>query len=313
MSQDLLSIYGQQLVYLTDTLRGYVGLRGDWLGYDVQGREPVYGAANSGRGHDVLLNPKAGLAWKITPAHELYLNAGRGFHSNDVRGATISVDPQSGALAERVPALVKGLGTEIGWRFQPREGLTVTAVLWQLQLDSELVYVGDAGSTEAGRASKRRGLEATVRWQVNPSWRIEADAAVSRARFRGQAPEGEGNYVDNAVERVAAAGVVWQQGPWTSTLRLRYMGSRALDTLNTVRSRPVTLLNFGASYAVDKHLTLGLQVFNLLGKQGNDIEYWYASCIASEVASGVCGGGINDRHVHPMEPRSVRMSARWTF
>lgn len=313
VSQDLVSVYGQQLVYLTDTLRGYVGLRGDWLGYDVQGRESVYGAANSGRGHDSRLSPKAGLAWAITPRHELYLNAGQGFHSNDVRGATITVDPQSGAPAERVPALVKGQGAEVGWRFKPRDGITVTATLWQLQLDSELVYVGDAGSTEAGRASKRRGLEATLRWQINPRWRVEADVALSRARFRGPAPEGEGNYVDNAVERVAAAGVVWQRGPWTSTLRLRYMGSRALDTLNTVRSRPVTLLNFGTSYAVNKNLTLGLQVFNLTGRKGNDIEYWYASCSAREVSSGICGAGIDGRHVHPMEPRSMRVSARWTF
>ena len=313
VSQDLVSVYGQQLVNFTDTFRGYLGLRGDWLRYDVRGREPVYGGLNSGRGHDSQFSPKMGLAWTVAPSHELYLNAGVGFHSNDVRGATITVDPQSGDAAGRVPALVKGKGAEVGWRFQPSEALTVTAALWQLQLGSELVYVGDAGTTEPGRASKRRGIEATLRWQIDPHWRVEADAAISRARFRGLAAEGEGNFIDNAVERVVAAGVVWQQGPWTSTLRLRYMGARALDTTNTVRSRPLTVLNFGTSYAVNRQLTLGLQVFNLAGRKGNDIEYWYASCSAREVASGVCGGGIDDRHVHPMEPRSVRVSARWNF
>lgn len=94
----------------------------------------------------------------------------------------------------------------------------MTAAQWQLQLDSELVYVGDAGTTELGRASKRRGIEATLRWQVDPHSHLEADAALSRARFRGLAPDGEGNYIDNAVERVVAASVVWQQGPWTSSL-----------------------------------------------------------------------------------------------
>jgi hypothetical protein len=54
-------------------------------------------------------------------------------------------------------------------------------------------------------------------------------------------------------------------------------------------------------------------VFNIAGKKGNDIEYAYASCTAGEVASGACGGGIDGRHVHPMEPRSARLSARWTF
>jgi len=313
VSQDLFSVYGQQLVNFSDRWRGYVGLRGDALRYNVQGREPVYGPLNSGKGHDSQLSPKFGLAFSPTPAHEFYLNAGVGFHSNDVRGAVIAADPRSGLPADRVPALVKGRGAEVGWRFQPDEDLTATVALWKLGLASELVYVGDAGTTEPGRASTRRGLEATLRWKFDRAWRLEVDAAVSRARFKGAAPEGEGNYIDNAVERVLAAGITYAEGPWTASLRLRYMGPRALDTLNSVRSRAATLLNFGARYAVDKRLTLGLDVFNLAGRKGNDIEYYYASCTAGEVAGGTCGGGVNDRHIHPMEPRSVRVSARYTF
>ncbi|MGO4392856.1 TonB-dependent receptor [Variovorax sp. M-6] len=313
VSQDLVSIYAQQFVNFSDHWRGYVGWRSDALRYDVQGRALAYGSLNSGKGHDAITSPKLGLAFTVTPQHELYLNAGGGFHSNDVRGATITIDPQSGLPAERVPALVKGRGAELGWRFQPNDDLTATVALWELGLDSELVYVGDAGSTEPGRASRRRGLEATLRWKVVSHWRLEADAALSRGRFRGEAPEGEGDHVDNAVERVFAAGVTYIGGPWTASLRLRYMGPRALDTLNTVRSRATALLNFGARYAVNEHLTLGLDVFNLAGRKGNDIEYFYASCTAGEVASGACGGGIDDRHVHPMEPRSARVSARWTF
>ena len=110
-----------------------------------------------------------------------------------------------------------------------------------------------------------------------------------------------------------AAGVIYTEGPLTASLRLRYMGPRALDTLNTVRSRATTLLNFGARYAVNKQLTLGIDVFNLAGRKGNDIEYFYASCSAGEVARGACGDGIDGRHIHPMEPRSARVSARWTF
>jgi hypothetical protein len=313
VSQDLFSVYGQQLVYLTDRLRGYVGVRGDVLRYDVRGREPVYGAANSGSGRDAQASPKAGLAFALTPQQELYLNAGVGFHSNDVRGATITTDPASGLPADRVPALVKGTGAEVGWRLQPSEDFTATVALWQLKLDSELVYVGDAGSTEPGRASSRRGVEATLRWKLDRAWRLELDGALSRARFRGEAPEGEGNSIDNAVEKVLAAGVTYIDGPLTTSLRLRYLGPRALDTLNTERSKSSTLLNLGMRYAVNPHLTLGLDVFNIAGRKDNDIEYAYASCTAGEVASGACGGGIDDRHVHPMEPRSARLSARWTF
>jgi len=313
VSQDLVSAYGQQLLNFSDRWRGYFGLRGDMLRYDVEGREPVYGPGNSGSGHDALVSPKAGLAFTVTPANELYLNAGSGYHSNDVRGATISVDPQSGLPADRVPALVKGHGGEAGWRFAPGEQLSLTTALWMLNLDSELVYVGDAGTTEPGRPSQRRGVETSLRWTPSSTWRFEFDGALSRARFRGPAPEGEGDYVDNAIETAVSAGVVWTHGPLMATLRLRYMGPRALDTTNSVRSSATTLLNFGSRYAVNRHLTLGVDVFNLAGSKGNDIEYYYASCTAGEVASGACGAGIDDRHIHPMEPRTVRVSARWAF
>jgi len=313
VSQDLFSLYGQQLVYFSDRWRGYVGLRGDALRYDVQGREPVYGPGNSGSGRDAILTPKAGLAFTVNPANELYLNAGTGYHSNDVRGATITVDPLSGSPADRVPALVKGYGAEVGWRFQPSEQFSLTSALWMLNLDSELVYVGDAGTTEPGRPSNRHGIEATMRWAPSSQWSFDLDAALSRSRFRGTPLEGEGNYIDNAIETAVSAGVVWKNGPLMATLRLRYVGPRALDTTNTVRSSSSTLLNFGSHYAVNKNLSVGLEVFNLTGSKGNDIEYFYPSCTAGEVAGGACGGGIDDRHIHPMEPRTVRVSARWTF
>ena len=313
VAQDLLSLHVQQLVLFSDRWRGYAGLRGDLLRYDVTGREAVFGALNSGRGRDSQLSPQAGLAFALTPVQELYFNAGVGYHSNDVRGATIRTDPASGLPADRVPALVRGHGTELGWRLQPSDDLTVAAALWQLRIDSELVYVGDAGATEPGRASQRRGIEGTVRWRANARWRFEADAAVSRARYRGPAPEGEGSYVDNAPERVFAAGATYTDGPLSATLRLRYLGPRDLNTLGSVRSRANTLLNLGVRYAASPALTLGVDVFNLTGRKANDIEYLYASCTASEVARGECGSGIEGRHVHPMEPRSVRVSAKWTF
>jgi hypothetical protein len=313
VSQNLLSVYGQQLLNFNDRWRGYLGVRGDTLQYDVQGRELVYGAANSGAGQSTLVSPKAGLAFTMTPSAELYLNSGVGFHSNDVRGAAITLDPQTGLPADKVPALVKGSGAEIGGRFKPDDKLSVTAALWSLRLDSELVYVGDAGTTEAGRASRRRGVEATVRWRVNPRWRLELDGALSRAGFSGDTPLGEGNFVPNAVERVWASGVTHTDGPWTASLRWRYMGPRPLDSLNSVRSSATSLLNLGTRYAVNKQLTWGVDVFNLTGKNGSDIEYFYASCTAGEVSSGRCGGGIADRHVHPMEPRTVRLSARMGF
>jgi outer membrane receptor protein involved in Fe transport len=80
-----------------------------------------------------------------------------------------------------------------------------------------------------------------------------------------------------------------------------------------VRSDATTLLNLGVRYVASPALTLSLDVFNLTNQSSNDIAYYYASCTAREVAAGQCGAGINDTHVHPMEPRSVRLTARVNF
>lgn len=52
-------------------------------------------------------------------------------------------------------------GYEIGVRSKPLKGWLTTLALWQLNMDSELLFVGDAGSTEPSRPSRRYGVEWT--------------------------------------------------------------------------------------------------------------------------------------------------------
>lgn len=314
VSQDMVSLYAQQLLQFTDNVRGFAGVRVDSLRYSVRGQEPVFGPVNSGRGQSRLGQPKAGLAWRVNAAHELYANAGVGFHTNDARGATITTDPQTGTAAQRVPAMVRGTGAELGWKFAPSADFSTSVSLWSLKMGSELVFVGDAGTTEAGRPSSRVGLEAITQWSPTRDWKLNATWAQSRARYTGEAPAGEGNFIDNAANRVISASAVWQRGPWQTGLQLRHMGPRPLDTLGQVMSVSSTLLNARVGFIASQNLTLSLDVFNLANRRANDIEYFYASCTAREATSGQCSnGGIDDRHIHPIEPRSLRMTARWTF
>ena len=55
-------------------------------------------------------------------------------------------------------------------------------------------------------------------------------------------------------------------------------------------------------------LDLTLDVLNLTDRHNNDISYFYTSRLAGEPASGVA-----DVHVHPAEPRTLRLTARLRF
>ena len=119
--------------------------------------------ANSGSAKDHITSPKLSLVFGPWAETEFFINAGRGFHENDARGTTITVDPVDGVTAaDPVRPMVRANGAEIGMRtgLLPYTQLAITA--WALDLDSELIYVGDAGATEASRATERHGVELGV-------------------------------------------------------------------------------------------------------------------------------------------------------
>src|SRR5262249_59311171 len=123
---------------------------------------------------------------------EFYGNAGYGLHSNDIRGATITVDPNDRVTPlDRVPLLVRSRGAELGIRTKAFEGLTSSLALFVLDFDSELLFVGDAGTTEPSRPSRRVGVECVNQSRPLPRLAFDLDVAYTRARFTDFDPAGD--------------------------------------------------------------------------------------------------------------------------
>jgi outer membrane receptor protein involved in Fe transport len=287
-------VYGEAAIKWTSWFRTVTGLRADWYHFDVESDRPD----SSGKRNDSVVTPKATAVFGPFDRTEFYASHGHGFHSNDARGATAPVDP--------VNPLVRTRGSELGVRGAWLPGLQTALAFWRLDIDSELVFVGDAGTTEASRPSRRQGVEIANYWSLGKALVVDADMAWSRARFRASDPVG--NRIPGAIERTASAGLTFDdQGPYYGGLRLRYFGPRPLIEDNTVRSSSSTLLNARLGWRPDKRFEFVLDVLNLLHREVNDIEYYYASQLAGESAP------VLDRHFHPAEPRSVRISARMNF
>jgi hypothetical protein len=287
----------------TPWLRTEVGLRADRFDFDI--RSDL--AANSGSGNDTLVSPKASIAlgpWRDT---ELFLAAGRGFHSNDARGATIAVDPADGVTpVDRVTPLARASGSELGLRtaLLPRTQLSVA--LWQLDLDSELLFIGDGGTTEATRPSRRRGVELSLYAKPRDWLIVDADYAWSKPRFRDADPVGD--RIPGAVQAAASVGVsVDLASGWFGGLRLRHLGEAALVEDDSVRAPASTLLNLNVGRRFGDRWKLGLAVYNLLDRDANDITYFYQSQLPGEEAP------VEDIHFHPVEPRSVRATVQMNF
>lgn len=290
-----------------DWLRTNVGLRADAFHFDVDSNI----AANSGTESASELGPKLSVVFGPWQQTEFFVNAGKGFHSNDARGTTIAVDPADPSLpVERVDPLVDAFGSEVGLRTAILPHTQLSLGLWQLGLDSELLFVGDAGITEPTRKSKRRGIElsgiyAPFDWLV-----VDLDLAWTHARFDEPDPANPaaGDRIPGAVERVASMGVaVDHPSGWSGGLRLRHFGAAPLVEDNSVRSDPTTTVNLEAGYRISRQLKLSATLLNLFDAADNDITYYYESQLPGEAAP------VNDIHFHPVEPRSLRVALTAEF
>jgi TonB dependent receptor-like, beta-barrel len=290
--------YAQNETAWAPWLRTLAGLRVDGYRFAVDSNN----AANSGEARAGLVSPKGGVVigpWKGT---ELYANAGLGFHSNDARVATITVDPSTGAAAERVTPLVRARGAEVGLRTVAVPHLQTTVAAWTLDLDSELVFVGDAGTTEPGRPSRRSGLELSNYYSPQPWLILDGDLSVSRSRFRDGDPAGP--RIPGAVQTVISAGAtVDSVRNVFGSLRLRYFGSRPLVEDDSVRSKATSLLNAEIGYRLSRSLRVAVEVFNVLGARHSDVDYFYTSRLPGEPPAGIA-----DVHFHPTLPRTARLT-----
>lgn len=281
--------------------RATVGLRVDDIHVEVQSST----VANSGSRDGAFASPKLTLAYQVSPNLELYADLGRGYHSNDARGAVQRVTPVTLDPVDPAPLFATAKGAELGARYE-RGGFTATASVWGLKLSSELVYQGDSGDTASTSATTRTGVEVLMNWAVRPGVDLDLSGAVTHARYDDAAAGGD--RIPNALEYVVTAGAaVRVTDNSTAELTIRRLGPAPLIETNAARSRPATVANLSYNYTIGQ-TTLSVAVLNVFDSHDNDITYFYTSRLPGEPAEGV-----DDYHFHPVEPRQIRAAVRYNF
>jgi hypothetical protein len=307
VDQFTVGMFAETEVEWTRVARSTFGVRGDVHHWNVDSDNPL----NSGTQTSGIISPKVSSVFGPWGGTELYVNWGLGFHSNSGLGVTLNVDPFSGDPAEAAPPFARAHGTEFGVRTVAVPGLQTTATVWYLGFDSELIYVGDSGSTEAGPGSRRMGVEITNYFHPNPWTTMDLDLSFSRARFV-DVPAGE-DQVPGALNRVISAGIAIEPpverpaGPFGS-LRLRHFGPRPLVEDASIKSKSTSIVNGEVGYKFSDRFRLVLEGFNLFDSEVSDIDYYFVSRLPGEPIEGV-----EDFHLHAAIPRSARLALRVSF
>jgi outer membrane receptor protein involved in Fe transport len=238
---------------------------------------------------------------------------------------------------------VRTRGAEIGVRSKVVPGLDSSLSLFILDQASEIIFNGDGGDTSPSRASERYGIEWTNNYRLASWLALDADLALTHARFLGydsdqaaiyaslagypqaQIGNGPGNFIPNAPAIVASAGItLGEKTGWFGALRWRYLGPTPLTEDNAFRSPPTSLVNARIGYAFDNGWSIHLDLLNLLDTKANQITYAYGSLIktdslfaacnsAAPPPAAVCQNGVMDSVLHPVEPLAARLTVAAKF
>jgi hypothetical protein len=330
-------LYAENRTAWADTFRTVLGVRGDIFyatdsstsgvpDLDGVNVDALAHALNSGSTAKGLISPKAELIFGPWADTEFYASAGRGFHSDDARGAITRLDATGTALnlfagndtivtQSKTKLLTAATGAEIGLRTGIVPHLQASAAVFLLDLDSELTFSGDAADTSAGRPSRREGAELSAFYTPFPWLVVDGDIAFSRARFQTEddgsadtVPGHPGSYIPGSPKIIASTGVNLDHlGPWEGGLEFRYFGLRPLLEDGSVRSGPTALVNARIGYKVTDDITAEIDIFNLTNSHAHQIDYYYLSQLPGEARP------VADIHFHPVEPISSRFTIRMRF
>ncbi len=301
--------------YIEDTVRWT-----PWFRTILGLREEYYRASDSslttgfhGTAHESLFQPKGTLVVGPFADTEVYLSAGRGFHSDDVRGVfgTVPIEGVPGT-AGTTPLLEPTTGIELGIRSNIVPKLAMQLALFRQQFNSELTYDADAGQDAASAPSRREGIELSAQYRPLPWMELNTDLAVSRARYRGDlaAYRLDGPYIANAPSFIGSFGVlIDNKGPWSGGLQWRKLGAYPISDGNSFpQDKGYSEFNLDAGYKLTPHLKLQLSLYNLFNTKGNSSAFYYTARLPGEPAEGVEGF-----QVHPLEPLSGVLKVTATF
>ena len=317
-------------------MRTTFGWRGDYFAASVNS---VLQPANSGNSKAALGSPKFRMTIGPFDKTEFFVGAGEGFHSNDARSTTVTQVPGDPTTPEGAsPFLVRSRAPRSGFAPKPSQISTARSACSTIHQDSELFFDGDTGDTTAGLPSQRTGVEFTNDYRLASWLHVDANLALSRARFIGydttqealyqslagypqaQIGNAPGNYVYNAPWMVATGGItLGEKTGWFSALRWRYISSRPLTEDGVFQSPPLNLINAGLGYRFDNGWRIQLDALNALNSTSDLATYAYGSLLTSDamyalcnpvqkIPAAVCANGVMDYIYHPIEPLAFRVT-----
>ena len=254
----------------------------------------------SGYNYQTLFSPKLNFIYTANNDLQLFLNAGSGYHSNDAR---------SSVQKKNNHTLPRSVGAEVGSLIHIEKQFVVSAAVWWLELENELVYVGDDGTTENKGSSRRTGIDISTRYQITKWLFADADLNISKNIFTDTllGKQLENDYsIPLAPIATSAGGLTFKFKKIETGLRYRFMADRPANESNTVIARGYNIIDLSINYKTE-HLRVGFTIENLLNREWNEAQFDTESRLLFEDTS------VSELHFTPGTPLSAKIAIGYTF
>ncbi len=296
------SSFVNESIFLTEKLKLDLGVRFDAMHFNVLDRLPTDSTSinYSGKNYQVLLSPKVNLTYRLKQGSQFFINSGYGFHSNDARSTVQDLNNH---------ILPKSLGTELGSLLSISKKSTLSLAFWLLQLENELVYVGDDGTTENKGSSRRTGIDLSYRYQISTSFFMDVDLNYSKNyltnTFFGSRLTTDFN-IPLAPSLTTAGGISYKKKGFFSAIRYRVISDRPANESNSVIAKGYFILDANTSYQFSK-LKCGLSIENVLNSEWNEAQFDTESRLLGEQNS------VSELHFTPGTPFAIKLSVQYSF
>lgn len=219
----------------------------------------------------VKFSPKLNFIYSQNANFQLYLKSGLGFHSNDARVVVENTGKE---------ILPTAFGTDFGIIAKPFSKLLLNAALWVLNLEEELVYVGDAAIVEISGRTQRRGVDFGLRYQVTSYVFFDTDLNYTFGRSI-DALVGE-NYIPLAPDFTATAGInTAKYKGFSGGFHYRYLKSRPANEDNSIVAKGYMVSDINLNYEYD-NLTFGVSAENIFNTKWNETQFATESRLKNE-------------------------------
>ena len=329
-----LFLWAREELLLHPKFRVLLGIRADYFTFNVEDHLEQSTTHTglphaSGFAQKHIFNPKGSFVFSPADKLDLFVNSGSSFHSNDARDVIIAQKIKEldksfrrqgmmeaeidDALRARnfdpeqrdIETLPRAVGAEVGVRTQVTPRLHLGVAGWWLRSDQELVYVGDAGTTEISDRTRRMGVDFEGRLQIAPWLWADADLNVSRGKI-ANAPAGA-DMVPLAPRLTSTGGLtVRHPRGLEGSLRYRLLDDRPANEDNSVVAEGYTVMDLTAGYQW-RNMKLFVQVKNLFDTDWNEAQFDTESLLQGEIES------VSEIHFTPGNPRNVLVGVGYQF